>query len=76
MYQRVLSWFGHVKTMDEYRTVRRVLTAFISGGRLRDRPRLRWMDGEKLALGSRGMTVEAARRYAKVRKYWRAPVHM
>ena len=30
--QRVLRWFGHVERMDEYRTVRRVLMAEISGG--------------------------------------------
>ena len=39
---------------------RRVLTAEVRGGRVRGRPRLRWMDGAKVALGNRGMTVEAA----------------
>ena len=29
----------------------------------------------KVALGNRGMTVEAARKYAKDRKEWRALVH-
>ena len=33
------------------------------------------MDGVKVALGSRGMTVEAARQSAKDRKEWRALVH-
>ena len=41
---------------------RRVLMAEVSGGRVRGRPRLGWMDGVKVALGNRGMTVEAARR--------------
>ena len=45
--QRVLSWFGHVERMDEYRMVLilRVLMAEVSGGRrVRGRPRLGWMD--------------------------------
>ena len=32
--QRILRWFGHVETMDEYRTARRVLMAEVSGGRV------------------------------------------
>ena len=62
--QRVLGWFGHVERMDEYRMARRVLMAEVSGGRVRVRPRLGWMDGVKVALGNRGMTVEAARQCA------------
>ena len=74
--QRVLRWFGHVETMDEYRMARRVLMAEVSGGRLRERPRLGWMDGVKVALGNRGMTVEAARQCAEDRKEWKTLVHM
>ena len=74
--QRVLRWFGHVERMDDYRMAKRVLMAEVSGGRVRGRPRLGWMDGVKVALGSRGMTVEAARQCAKDRKEWRALVHM
>ena len=55
---------------------RRLLMADISRGRVRGRHRFGWMDGVKMALGSRGMTVEAARQYAKDRKTWRALVHM
>ena len=55
--QRVLGWFGHVERMDKYRMARRVLMAEVSGGLVRGRPRLGWMDGEKVALGNRGMTV-------------------
>ena len=51
--QRVLRWFGHVERMDEYRMARRVLMAEISGGRVRGRPKLGWMDGVKVALGNR-----------------------
>ena len=35
-----------------------------------------FVDGVKVALGNRGMTVEAARQCAKDRKAWRALVHM
>ena len=75
-HQRVLRWFGHVERMDEYSMARRVLMAEISGGRVRGRPRLGSMDGVKVALGNRRMTVEAARQYAKDRKEWRALVHV
>ena len=76
--QRVLRWFGHVERTDEYRMARRVLMAELSGKRVRGRPRLGLMDGAhvKVALGNRGMTVEAARRCAKDRKEWRALVHI
>ena len=59
--QRVLSWFEHVERMDKYRMARRVFMAEVTGGRVRGRPRLGWMDGVKVALGNRGMTAEAAR---------------
>ena len=58
--QRVLRWFGHVERMDDYCMARRVLMAEVSGGRIRGRPRLGWMDGVKVGLGNRVMTVEAA----------------
>ena len=74
--QRVLRWFGHVERVDEYHMARRLLMAEVSGERVRGRPRLGWMDGVKVALGNRGMTVEAARQWAKYRKEWRALVHM
>ena len=66
--QRVLRWFGHVEKMDEYRMAKRVLMAEVSGGRVRGRPRLGWMDGVKVALGNRGMTAKAARQCAKTGK--------
>ena len=55
---------------------RRVLMAEVSGGRVRVRPTLGWMDGVKVALGNRGMTVEAARQCVKDRKEWRTLVHI
>ena len=52
--QRVLKWFGHVERMDEYRLDRRVLMAEVSGGGVRGRLRLGWMDAllPKVALGN------------------------
>ena len=73
---RVLRWFGRVKRIDEYRMARRALMAEVSGGPVRGRPRLGWMDGVKLALGNRKMTVETARQFAKDRKPARALVNM
>ena len=46
--QRVLRWFGHVERMDEYHMDRRVLMAKVSGGQVRGRPRLGWMDDVNL----------------------------
>ena len=63
---------GHAERMDEYHMARRVLMAEVSGGR----PRLGWMDGVKVALDNREMTVEAAQQCAKNQKAWRALVHM
>ena len=47
--QRILRWFGHVERMYDYRMARRVLMAEVSGGRVRVRPMLGWMDGVKVA---------------------------
>ena len=56
--------------MDEYRMARRVLMAEVSVGRVRGRPRLGWMDDVRVALGNRGMTVEAARNIGKSGQPW------
>ena len=55
---------------------RRLFTAEVSGGRVRSRQRFGWIDRVKVALGNRGMTVEAVRQCAKDRKEWRALEHM
>ena len=44
---------------------RRVLVAQVSGGRVRGRPRLGWMDAVKVALGKRWMTEEAVQQWGK-----------
>ena len=43
--------------------------AEVSEGWVRGRPRLAWIDGVKVALGSSGMMVEAARQCAKTGSY-------
>ena len=72
--QRVLRWFEHVERIYEYRMTRRVLMAEVSGGWVRERPRLGWMDGMKEAFGNREKTVEVAHQGAKDRKEWSALV--
>ena len=62
--------------MDESRLARRVMMAKVSGGRVRGRPMFGWMEGVKVALGNRGMTVEAARQCARESNEWRALVRM
>ena len=42
--------------------------AGVSGGRVRGRPRLGWMDGVEVALGNRGMTVEERDNVLKIGK--------
>ena len=52
-YQRILRWFWQMERMDEYRMTGTVLMAEVSGWRVRGRLRLDWMDGMRVALGSR-----------------------
>ena len=68
--QRVLRRFALVESMDEYRLARRVLMAEVCGRRVRGRPRLSWMDGVKVALGNRGLTLEDARKIGKSEEPW------
>ena len=63
--QRVQRWFVLVERMDEYRMGRRVLMAELSRGRVRGRASLGCIDGVKVALSNRGMTVEAAQKMRK-----------
>ena len=68
--QRILRWCGPVERMDEYRMARRVLISEVSGGRVRMRQRLGWLDGVEVMLGNRGIAVEAARRIGKSGEPW------
>ena len=68
--QSLLRWFMHVERMDDYRMTRSLLMAEVSGGQVRGRPRLGWMDAVKVALGNRGMTVDSARKTGKSGEPW------
>ena len=46
--------------------------AKVSGGGVRGRQRLGWMDGVKVVVSNRGMTVEATLQYENDKKEWRA----
>ena len=52
------------------------VAAEVSGGRVRGRTRLGWMDGVKVALGNIDDGAGCERQWAKNRKQWRALVHM
>ena len=54
----------------EVRMASRVLMAEVSGKQVRGRPRIGWMDCIKVALGSRGMTVETARKMGSGEEPW------
>ena len=75
MDQSVLRWFEDAERMDG-RIAKRVLMVEVSLKRVQSKQMLDWMDGLKVAFGSRGMTVETTRQYARGRKEWRALVHM
>ena len=68
--QRVLRWFGHKERMEEYCMARRVLMAEVSGGRLRGRAVLGWMDGVKVALGNIRMTMMTGRKIGTSGEAW------
>ena len=55
--------------MDEFRMGRRVLMAVVSGGLVRGRPRLGWMDGVKVA-SLRWMDRDNARKIGKSGERW------
>ena len=48
----------------------------VVGGLVRGNERLGWMDGVKVALGPRGMTLEITRQFVKDVKKWRALLHV
>ena len=56
--QCVLRWFGHVERMDEERMAKKVMISNVEGNTCKGRPRLGWMDGVRMALGKRGMSME------------------
>ena len=57
-----------METIDEYRMTRKVLIGEVSEALVGGRPRFGWIDIVKVALGSRGMTLQATRQCAKNKK--------
>ena len=57
LLHKVLRWIGYVERMDRYRMAGIVWMTDV--GQVRSRPMLDWMDSVKVALGGRGMMVEA-----------------
>ena len=47
--------------MDEERTAKVVVISDVEGNRCRGRPRLGWMNGVRMAIRERGMSVEQGR---------------
>ena len=73
---RVESWDG-LDTLRESAPYRlRVFMAKACVRRVCSRPRLGWMNGVKVALGSRGMTLETARQCVTNTNEGRVDVHM
>ena len=72
--ERIREYWNGLGMWKEW--MRNVKMAEVSGGQVLGRPRLGWMDGVKVALGSRGMTVKAVRQCANDRIKWKALVHM
>ena len=68
--QRVLRWFGHMERMNEERLVKQVFLSSVEGRSLRGRPRMGWLDGVKIAVGERGLSLEQARTSALDRSAW------
>ena len=54
----------------EYRMARRVLMAEVSGGWVRGRPWINWLDRVKVVLGNREMTMKAVRKIGKSGEPW------
>ena len=74
--QGVLRWFGHVVRMSDERLVKKVFDSTVGGFRGRGRPKWRWLDGVRLALGNRGLNLEDGMRVAEDRDEWRRVVDM
>ena len=69
--QCVVRRFGYVERMDEEHMTKEVMISDAEGNWwnwCRSRPRLGWMDGVRMALGERGVSVEQGRRNALGRR--------
>ena len=59
--QCVLRWYGHVERMDEEFMAKKVVISNFEGNSCRGRLRLGWIDGVRMALGLRDISVEQGR---------------
>ena len=69
----VLSWFDHVKRIDDERLLKMVVNARVDGRGARDRPRFVRRNGVKRALNGR-MSLREARERVRNRNEWRRMV--
>ena len=67
--RRRIAWLGHVMSMDEKRTPKRVLEWKQIGGRIRGRPRKRWI--EDIEEGIQRMGIRGRRKLCKERAEWK-----
>ena len=59
--QCMLRWFGCVERMDEECVAKKGMISNVEGNRCRGRPRVGWMDGVRMALEEKSMSVEQGR---------------
>src|SRR5215469_591497 len=72
--QNVLKWYGHVMRKGEDSLVGMVTVGSVEGNRGRGRPKRRWMDGVREALGRRRIT-DDGRELVGDRMEWREVVY-
>ena len=75
MEQGVLRWFGHVIRMNDGRIAKKVFDSNVEGDRGRGRPKWRWMDGVRVVLGNRNLSLEEGMRAAEDRNVWKGVVY-
>ena len=68
--QCMLRWFGYAEKMDEERMAKKVMISDVEWKMCGGRARLGWLDGIRMALGKRGMSVEQVRLNVLDRRRW------